>query len=194
MVSIIVFSIISLIIFIYTFLRMLKDNNSNYLFALIPEFLGIAIDFLCIFFSYEPNIAVFIVMYFLSVILPITIIILEKNDIRLLEILNIYKSKYFEKKNDKEQAKRYLLKNIKQFPNSYLSHKYLGEWYEKNNVRLFGKYLPFADGGIYHERFGQPGRAGGFVPNCLRGGQLGSAGLPNGFPDGRDPARPQDSL
>lgn len=133
MVSIIVFSIISLIIFIYTFLRMLKDNNSNYLFALIPEFLGIAIDFLCIFFSYEPNIAVFIVMYFLSVILPITIIILEKNDIRLLEILNIYKSKYFEKKNDKEQAKRYLLKNIKQFPNSYLSHKYLGEWYEKNN-------------------------------------------------------------
>ena len=91
MVSIIVFSIISLIIFIYTFLRMLKDNNSNYLFALIPEFLGIAIDFLCIFFSYEPNIAVFIVMYFLSVILPITIIILEKNDIRLLEILNIYR-------------------------------------------------------------------------------------------------------
>ena len=133
MASIIIFSVISLAIFIYTFLKMLKDNNSNYLFALIPEFLGILIDFLCIFFSAKPNISMYIVMYSLSVIFPIIILILEKNDIRLVEILNFSKSVYYEKKNNKELAKKYLLKNAELFPNSYLSHKKLGEWYEKNN-------------------------------------------------------------
>ena len=84
MASLIIFSVISLSIFIFTFLRMLKDNNSNYFFALIPEFIGIIINFICIFFTIEPNITLLIIMYALSVLIPIIILILEKNEINFL--------------------------------------------------------------------------------------------------------------
>ena len=130
--SIIIFSIISISIFIFTVVKLIKENNSNYIFALIPEFLGIIINFICIFFSVEPPIILLLIMYSLSVILPIIILILEKNEINLAEILGIAKADYYIKKNQSELAKKQLIKMINQFPNSFLCHKRLGKWYEIN--------------------------------------------------------------
>ena len=133
MANIIIFSVISLIIFIYTVVKLIKENNSNYLFALIPEFIGIIINFICIFFKIEPNAILLIIMYILSVLIPILLLILERKNIKLFEILNIVKANYYNKKGNKELAKKYLSKNVKDFPNNYLGHEKLGEWYEKNN-------------------------------------------------------------
>lgn len=132
MVSIIIFSIIALSIFIFTVVNLIKKNNSNYFFALIPEFIGIIINFICIFFSAEPNIVLLVIMYFLNGIIPIIILILEKKEINLSELFGIAKANYYEKKNQYDLVKKQLLKNINQFPNHYLSHKKLAEWYEKN--------------------------------------------------------------
>lgn len=133
MIHIIIFSIVALAIFVLTFLKLIKENNSNYIFALIPEFIGICIDFICIFNGISPNIFIIILMYILSIFIPIIIIILKKNDINILEFINLIKVYYYEKKNRKEVAKQTLTKNIKSNPNSYLSHKSLAEWYEENN-------------------------------------------------------------
>ena len=38
MFNIIIFSVIALSIFIYTVVNLIKKNNSNYVFSLIPEF------------------------------------------------------------------------------------------------------------------------------------------------------------
>lgn len=132
MISIIIFSIISISIFIFTVIKLIKENNSNYLFSLIPEFLGIIINFICIFFSIEPEIILLIIMYTLSVIIPIILLILERNEINLSEISGIIKADYYKKKNQYDLVKRQLINNVNRFPNSFLSHEKLGKWYEKN--------------------------------------------------------------
>lgn len=132
MVNIIIFSVISLIIFIYTVVKLIKENNSNYLFALIPEFIGIIINFICIFFKIEPNAILLIIMYILSVFIPIIILILEKSEINLAELIGIVKVDYYKKKEQFDLAKKQLIKNVDKFPNNYLSHQKLAEWYEKN--------------------------------------------------------------
>ena len=132
MANIIIFSVISLIIFIYTVVKLIKENNSNYLFALIPEFIGIIINFICIFFKIEPNAILLIIMYILSVFIPIIILILEKSEINLAELIGIVKVDYYKKKEQFDLAKKQLIKNVDKFPNNHLSHQKLAEWYEKN--------------------------------------------------------------
>jgi len=126
MIHIIIFSIVALAIFVLTFLKLIKENNSNYVFALIPEFIGICIDFIYMFNGINPNTFVIILMYVLSIFIPIIIIILKKNDINILECINIIKVYYYEKKNRKEDAKKVLIKTVKINPSSYTSHKQNG--------------------------------------------------------------------
>ena len=132
MVNIIIFSIISLSIFIYTVIKLIKENDSNFLISLIAEFIGIIINFICIFFTIEPSITLLIIMYLFSVIVPFIIFILEKKEINLIEIINIVNANYLEKKNQYDLAKKMLIKNVNKFPNNYLSHLKLAKWYEKN--------------------------------------------------------------
>ena len=132
MVNIIIFSIIALSIFIFTVFRLIKDNNANYILALIPEFIGIIINFICIFFTIEPSIILLVIMYAFSVFIPIIILILEKREINIMEILNISKAKSYEKNGQIDLAKKQLIQSINKFPNNYLSYQKLAEWYEKN--------------------------------------------------------------
>ena len=132
MVNIIIFSIIALSIFIFTVFRLIKDNNANYILALIPEFIGIIINFICIFFTIEPSIILLVIMYAFSVFIPIIILILEKREINIMEILNISKAKSYEKNAQIHLAKKQLIQSVNKFPNNYLSHQKLAEWYEKN--------------------------------------------------------------
>ncbi len=132
MVNIIIFSIIALSIFIFTVFRLIKDNNANYILALIPEFIGIIINFICIFFTIEPSIILLVIMYAFSVFIPIIILILEKREINIMEILNISKAKSYEKNGQIDLAKKQLIQSVNKFPNNYLSHQKLAEWYEKN--------------------------------------------------------------
>ena len=132
MTSIIIFSVISISVFIFTAVKLIKENNSNYIFSLIPEFLGIIINFICIFFSIEPGTILLILMYILSVIIPIILLILERKGINLSELLGIIKASYYKKNNQYDLAKKQLINNVNRFPNSLLSHEKLGEWYEKN--------------------------------------------------------------
>lgn len=140
MINIIIFSVIALAIFIITFLKLIKENNSNYIFILIPEFIGILIDFICIIMSIKPNAILIIIMYFLSVFIPIIGIWMAKNNINIIELLNFIRANLYENKNQKDIAKQILIKNTEQYPNSYLAHKALAEWYEKNNEKEKAEY------------------------------------------------------
>ena len=140
MTHIIIFSILALAIFIITFLKLIKENNSNYVFALVPEFIGILIDFICIFMSINPSTFTYIIMYILSVVIPIIGFILEKNNINLLEIYRLINVNLYINKNQNDLAKQTLLKGIEKHPNSYLLHKKLAEWYEKNNEKEKAEY------------------------------------------------------
>lgn len=133
MIYIILFSVIALAIFIITFIKLVKENNSNYTFVLVLEFVGLIIDFIFILQGKNPNTFIWCIMYILNLIIPVIGLILEKNKINLLELINLFKVSYYENKDNKELAKVILLKNLQLHPNSYLSHKKMAEWYEKNN-------------------------------------------------------------
>ena len=132
MANIIIFSAIALSIFIYTVVNLIRQNNSNYVFSLIPEFIGLIINFVCILLKVEPSVLLLLLMYILSVIIPIIMLLLEKKEINLSEILNILKVNYYEKREQYDLVRKQLIYNVSRYPNNFLSHQKLGEWYEKN--------------------------------------------------------------
>ena len=127
MIQLIIYIVLVIALFIYTFMKMVKDNNSNYVYILALEFVGIIIDFILILASKVPNIVLLIFMYIISVIIPIAFFVLEKKQIHIDELINIYRAR-----NDKEALKNNLLKNIEKYPESFLSHKKLAKYYEEN--------------------------------------------------------------
>lgn len=139
MVHIVFFSVIALSIFIITFLKFIKDNNSNYIFALTSEFIGLIIDFVFIFLGKNPEFITYIFMYAFGIIIPIIALIFEKNKINLFELVYIFKAQIYKNK-DKNKIKEILIKNVQNYPNSYISHKLLAKWYEENSEKEKAEY------------------------------------------------------
>ena len=71
MIYIILFSVIALAIFIITFIKLVKENNSNYTFVLVLEFVGLIIDFIFILQGKNPNTFIWCIMYILNLIIPV---------------------------------------------------------------------------------------------------------------------------
>ena len=128
MIHIIIFSILVIGAFVYTFLKMIKENNTNYVYILGLEFLGIVIDFILILNGKIPNLIILSILYVITIIIPITMLIMEMNGIYIDELYNILKAK-----KQPDNAKALLLKNINKYPKSYISHKKLAQYYEQNS-------------------------------------------------------------
>ena len=118
-------TMVSIVIFIYTFLEMIKKNNSNYFYLILLEFIGILVIFIYSFNGISPNAIAYIIVYILSVFIPIIIDLLEKKGIYIDEIISVLKAK---KENDIQK----LLKIIEKYPESTLTHKVLAEINENN--------------------------------------------------------------
>lgn len=126
-----IFTVISLAIFVYTFFKMIRKNDTSYVIILILEAIGIALNFIEFAFTIKLNIVLDIAKYVLSILVPIIAIILETRGITLLEIINITKAKFYLAIGNDKRAKEALIKLITKMPNSYKGHKLLAELYEK---------------------------------------------------------------
>lgn len=126
-----IFTVISLAIFVYTFFKMIRKNDTSYVIILILEAIGIALNFIEFAFTIKLNIVLDIAKYVLSILVPIIAIILETRGITLLEIINITKAKSYLAIGNDKKAKEALIKLITKMPNSYKGHKLLAELYEK---------------------------------------------------------------
>lgn len=130
----ILFNLVAFTLFIIFFVKMIKKNDTSYIDVLFIQFIGIGINFLGLIFGVKFNIFLYLVMYLLSIIIPAVIIFFEnKKNIIFPEILNSLMAKFFIITGDTEKAKKYILKLIDKYPNSYLGHKKLAEIYEKQN-------------------------------------------------------------
>ena len=110
-------------IFIFTFLKMIKKNNSNYFYLILIEFFGILLIFIYIFNGIPLNAIVYLIGYLLSVCIRIIINLLEKKGIYIDQIISILRAK---KQNDISK----LLDIIDKYPESFIAHKVLAEIYE----------------------------------------------------------------
>lgn len=125
-----IFTLISFAIFVYMFFRMIKNNDSSYVIILVLEAIGIALNFAEVLFGIKLNILFLIIKYIFACLLPIGIVILEKN-ISLFEIINIAKVKIYLAFGDTKKAKQTLINLLDKHNNNYKAHKMLAEIYEK---------------------------------------------------------------
>lgn len=116
-------TMLTIAIFIFTFLKMIKKNNSNYFYLILIEFFGILLIFIYIFNGIPINAIVYLIVYLLSVCIPIIINLLDKKGIYIDQIISILRAK---KQNDISK----LLDIIDKYPESFIAHKVLAEIYE----------------------------------------------------------------
>lgn len=126
-----IFTFISFAIFVYMFFRMIKNNDTSYVVVLVLEALGIALNFVEVLFGIKLNILFIIIKYLIAMLLPIAIIILEKRNSPIFEMINITKAKLYIMFGDTKKAKQALLTLLDKNSNCYQAHKLLAEVYEK---------------------------------------------------------------
>lgn len=133
MVERIFFNVVAFALFICLFFRMIKKNDTNYLYILGMQALGITIGFIGLVFRIQLHIILTIITYILSVVLPIIVIIVESKGITLTEVIYLALSNMYLKIGNEDEARKILLKLVEKNPKSYYAHKELGKIYEKNN-------------------------------------------------------------
>ena len=125
-----IFAIIAFALFIYMFYKMIKENETSYVILLILQAFGILLNFIEIISKVQLNMIFVIIKYALAILLPVVIIVLEKNRIPYVEIIDILKAKIFLKLGDNKNAKQVLIHLVTKYPENYKGHKMLAEIYE----------------------------------------------------------------
>ncbi len=134
MIERILFNVIALGLFLFLFFRMIQKNDTNYLYILALQALGITISFILLFIKVELSIYFFLLTYFLSILLPILVILIERKGITLTEAIFLAIAKLYSKMGKEEKAKQVLQKLVQKNAKSYYAHKALAEIYEKENA------------------------------------------------------------
>ena len=127
----ILFNVIALGLFLFLFFRMIQKNDTNYIYILALQALGIAIGFFALIINVKLPIIVLILTYIFSIILPIIIILIERKGITLTEVIYISIYKMYNKLGLEDKAKNIILKLVEKDKFSFYGHKLLAEVYEK---------------------------------------------------------------
>lgn len=127
----IIFNILAFSLFVLMFFKMIKRNDSNYLVILCMQAIGIAINFIEIIFRLQFGAFMRIIMYLLSVMIPIAIIYIEYKNINFSELVCVSLSRITLLFGDTKSAKDFLIKLVTKYPESYIGHKMLAKIYEK---------------------------------------------------------------
>ena len=125
-----IFTILEFGIFVYMFFKMFKENDTNYIGILIVEAIGISLNFVEVLKKIEFGPFLTIIKYILAILIPIAIMILDKKQIPLIQILNVLKAKIYLKLGNNKKAKEQLINLVSKYPENYVGHKMLAEIYE----------------------------------------------------------------
>ena len=126
-----IFTVISFTIFVYMFFRMIRNNDTTYVMLLALEAIGIALNFIEVLFGVKLNILFIMLKYIFAILIPIVVVIIEKRDVTLFEIINIFKAKTCLLFGDEKKAKEILLILIDKNNQSYKAHLMLAQIYEQ---------------------------------------------------------------
>lgn len=128
----IIFNVLAFALFTITVLKLIKKNDTSYIYILALEFVGILINFIELFFTIQLNWFLRTITYLFSTIIPTVILWIEqKKKIDFPELFNVTIAKILDKFGKHEQAKTMILAFLNKNPNSYIAHKLLAEFYEK---------------------------------------------------------------
>ena len=140
----IIFNLLAFTLFTVVFMKMIKKNDTSYVYILILEFIGIAINFIELFISIKINAFFETIMYLFSVFIPALVLIIEKEKkIDFPEMYKLLMAKIYKDSGKYDKAKDYLFSLINKYPESYLGHKALAKLYEKEgkNENAIDEYI-----------------------------------------------------
>ena len=132
MIGKIIFSLISFLLFVYIFVfKLIKKNDTTYLYVLIIGAIGIALNFIQILFNILNSTFFICVTYFLCIIIPGLVLILEIKGLNSSELLSVGISKVFLIFGNRKKSKDILNNLVSKYDKSYLGHKMLAEIYQE---------------------------------------------------------------
>ena len=82
----IIFNLLAFSLFLIIFVKMIKRNDTNYIYLLAVQALGILIAFVALIAQITLPMFILIFTYIISIFLPIAILLLEKKGILLSEL------------------------------------------------------------------------------------------------------------
>jgi len=144
----IIFNVLALALFTITFLKLIRKNDTSYIYVLALEFVGLAINFIELFFSIKLSIILKIIIYIFSIIIPGIMLWIEKvKKIDFPELFNVTIAQILSTFGKQEQAKKMIMDFLNKNPNSYIAHKWLAEFYEKegNYDAAISEYMRVTD-------------------------------------------------
>lgn len=128
----ILFSLIALLLFLYVFaFKLIKKNDTTYLVILLTQAIGILMNFIKIIFNIFTGTVSKIIIYFLCLIIPLMVLILESKGINFSELIYISISKILLLLGKRKKSKEILINLVSKYDKSYMGHKMLAEIYEK---------------------------------------------------------------
>ena len=140
----IIFNLAAFTLFTIVFMKMIKKNDTSYVYILALEFIGIVINFIELIFNLKLNLFFRVLIYILSVIIPGIVLIIEhKMKMDFPELFCVVMAKIYMNLNKNDESKDYLFQLINKNPESYLGHKILAELYEKEekNSNAIDEYV-----------------------------------------------------
>lgn len=127
----IIFNILAFSLFIIIFSKMLRKNDTSYIYILFLQAIGICIDFIEIRYSLKQVPILLIIRYIISIMLPLIIILAEKNQVDLIEFSSLGTGILALTIGNTKLAKKIFINLVTKVPESYLGHKLLAQIYEK---------------------------------------------------------------
>ena len=91
------FNIFALGLFLFLFFRMIQKNDTNYIYVLVLQALGIAIGFFALLMNIKLTTILIIITYIFSIVIPAIVILIEKKGITLTEAIYMTLYKFYNK-------------------------------------------------------------------------------------------------
>lgn len=125
-----IFAILAFGLFVYIFFKMIKRNDTSYITILIVQAIGILLNFIAVLGKIQLASSLIIIKYIFGIIIPVSVIIMEKKGIALIQVLNVSKAIIYLKLGNNKKAKEQLINLVTKNPENYIGHKMLAEIYE----------------------------------------------------------------
>ena len=127
-----IYIIIAFALFVYIFYQLIKKNDTKYVRILAIQALGIAIDFVKLYFSDDGiDTITRVIIYTLSIIVPVLVIVIEKLNSNVSEMIDSLIARIYLVFGNTKAAKNCLIKLVTKNSQSYIGHKLLAQIYEK---------------------------------------------------------------
>ena len=143
----IIFNVLAFTLFVFMFAKMISKNDTNYIAIIALQALGIAVSFFETILGQTLWLGIKILIYALSIILPILVLYFDFRNINLVEQMYAIIAKILFHLGNRKKAKQILVDIVTKYPDSYKGHKYLAELYEKEGGmrRAIDEYVKAID-------------------------------------------------